>query len=86
MRSYTAPKGVESEELTLAYLRYIELHGHALHDPKGGCSIATRRSGRSETKIFGFWSRKAAREFDWFWARYRLIYGHGDIRGDLRAA
>ena len=84
MRSYTAPMGVESEDLTLAYLRFIELHGHALHDPHGGCSISTRRSGRSETKTFGFWSAKAAREFDLFWERYRLVYGHG--RRDGRAA
>jgi hypothetical protein len=85
MRSYTSPVGAESDELTLAYLRYIELHGHALHDRRGGCSIARRRSGRSETQVFGFWSRKAAREFDWFWERYRLVYGHDD-RGGLAAA
>ena len=81
MRSYTAPTGAEAEDLTLAYLRYIELHGHALHDPKGGCSIARRRSGRGETQTFGFWSRRAAREFDWFWVRYRLVYGQGGAGG-----
>ena len=85
MLSYTAPLGVESEDLTLAYLRYIELHGHALHDHRGGCFMSRRRHGRSETMTFGFWSRKAAREFDLFWTRYRLVYGHGD-RGGLAAA
>ncbi len=84
MRSYTAPVGVESEDLTLAYLRYIELHGHALHDPRGGCYIAPRRSGRCETKTFGFWSHKAAQEFDLFWERYRPCYGHGP--GGMAAA
>ncbi len=86
MRSYTAPMGVESEDLTLAYLRFIELHGHALHDPRGGCWIATRRAGRSETKTFGFWSPKAAREFDGFWERYRLVYGHAGGQGGRVAA
>ena len=85
MRSYMAPAGVEAEDLTLAYLRYIELHGHALHHPKGGCSIAKRRSGRSEIQTFGFWSRRAAREFEWFWERYRQVYGHSG-NGDLAAA
>jgi hypothetical protein len=85
MRTFSSPAGVEAEELTLAYLRYIELHGHALHDPKGGCSIATRRRGRSETQTFGFWSARAAREFEWFWERYRLVYGHAG-HDDLAAA
>ncbi len=79
MRSYTAPAGAEAEELTLAYLRYIELHGHALHDHTSGCSIATRRNGRCETKTFGFWSLKAARDFDLFWERYRMVYGHSGL-------
>jgi hypothetical protein len=81
MLSYTTPMGVESDDLTLAYLRYIELHGHALHDGKGGCSMSSRRTGRSETKTFGFWSRRAAREFEDFWKRYRLVYGHGGHDG-----
>jgi len=84
MRSYTAPMGVESEDLTLAYLRFIELHGHTLHDARGRCWIATRRAGRTETKTFGFWSARAAREFDWFWERYRLVYGNG--RRECRVA
>ena len=88
MRSYTAPVGVETEDLTLAYLRYIELHGHALHDPKDRCFIATRRRGRCHTQTFGFWSRRAAREFEWFWERYRQVYGHGGHadQGGLAAA
>jgi hypothetical protein len=86
MRSYTALPRAESDELTLAYLRYIELHGHALHDGRGGCSIATRRNGRSETKTFGFWSRRAARDFDWFWERYHLVYGHHGQGGGRAAA
>ena len=81
MRNYTAPAGADSEELTLAYLRYVELHGHALHDPRGGCFVRTRRSGRSETKTFGFWSHKAARDFEMFWERYRLVYGHDSHHG-----
>ena len=85
MLSYTTRMGVESDDLTLAYLRYIELHGHALHDRKGCCSMSIRKSGRSETKTFGFWSRRAAREFDLFWQRYRLVYGHGQ-RDGLAAA
>ncbi len=86
MRSFDSPAGAEARELTLAYLRYIELHGHALHDPKGGCSIATRRTGRGETQTFGFWSHRAAREFEWFWERYRLVYGHAGDQGGLAAA
>ncbi len=81
MASYTTPIGVESEDLTLAYLRYVEMHGHALHDGRGCCSMTSRRSGHSETKTFGFWSTKAARDFDWFWERYRLVYGHGGRDG-----
>jgi hypothetical protein len=86
MLSYTTPMGVESEDLTLAYLRYIELHGHALHDGRGGCAMTIHRTGRaSETKTFRFWSRRAAREFEVFWQRYRLVYGHGG-RDGLAAA
>ena len=81
IRNYTAAAGADAEELALAYLRYVELHGHALHDPRGGCFVRTRRSGRSETKTFGFWSDKAAREFDEFWERYRLVYGHDSHQG-----
>ncbi len=81
IRNYTSAAGADAEELTLAYLRYVELHGHALHDPRGGCFVRTRRSGRSETKTFGFWSDKAAREFDEFWERYRLVYGHDSHQG-----
>ena len=62
------------------------LHGHALHDPKGGCSIVRRKSGRGETQTFGFWSPKAAREFEWFWERYRLVYAHPPGRDGLVAA
>ena len=76
MLSYTLPMGAPARDLTLAYLRYIELHGHAVHDPRGGCSIVTRRSGRKVTQTFGFWSRQAAGEFEWFWQRYRVVYGH----------
>jgi hypothetical protein len=86
MLSYTTPMGVESDDLALAYLRYIELHGHALHDGRGGCSMITRRTGRDcETRTFRFWSRRAAREFDEFWKRYRLVYGHSG-HGGLAAA
>ena len=85
-RCYTSPSGAEAEELNLAYLRYIELHGHALHDPKGDCSITRRKSGCSETQTFGFWSQRAAREFEWFWERYRLVYGHPPGRDGLAAA
>ena len=85
LRSYTTPLGAAARELTPAYLRYIELHGHAVHHPKGGCSISTRRSGRSETQTFGFWSAKAAEDFEWFWERYRLVYGHGDHGGQVAA-
>lgn len=81
IRNYTSAAGSDAEELTLAYLRYIELHGRALHDPRGGCFVRTRRSGRSETKTYGFWSDKAAREFDEFWERYRLVYGHDSHQG-----
>jgi len=84
-RSYTAPAGGEAEDLSLAYLRYIELHGHALYHPKGGCSIAVRRRGRSEVQTFGFWSRRAACGFELFWERYRLVYGHGDHGGRIAA-
>ncbi len=84
IRNYTAAAG-DAEELTLAYLRYVELHGHALHDPRGGCFVRTRRSGRSVNTTFGFWSHKAAREFDAFWERYRLVYGHDSHHGRAAA-
>jgi len=83
--TFTAPTGAPAEELTLAYLRYIELHGRAVHHSKSGCSISMRRHGRSQTQVFGFWSRKAAEEFEWFWERYRLVYGHGDRGGQIAA-
>jgi hypothetical protein len=74
-RILTVAAGAEAEQLTLAYLRYIELHGRALVEPRSRCSIATVPGRGTETKIFTFWSRRAAAEFDVFWRRYRPLYG-----------
>lgn len=74
-RAFTVAAGAEAEQLTLAFLRYIELHGHALAGPRSRCSLATVRGQGTETKIFTFWSPRAAAGFDVFWRRYRPIYG-----------
>jgi hypothetical protein len=79
-RTLTVAAGAEAEQLTLAYLRYIELHGRTLVEPRSRCSVATVQGEGTETKIFTFWSRRAAAGFDHFWRRYRLTYGAPDDR------
>jgi hypothetical protein len=74
-RSFTVAPGPEAEQLTLAFLRFVELHGRTLVDPRSGCSIATAPGRATETRILTFWNRRAAAEFDAFWRRYRPIYG-----------
>jgi|WetSurMetagenome_2_1015567.scaffolds.fasta_scaffold353581_1 hypothetical protein len=74
-RTYSVAAGGEAEQLTLAFLRYVELHGRTLVGPKSRCSIAAVPGEGVETRIFTFWSRRAAAGFDVFWRRYRPIYG-----------
>ena len=74
-RTFTVAKGAEAEQLCLAYLRYIELHGRTLTGPRSRCSIAAVPGHGTETRIFTFWSRRAAAGFEVFWRRYRPIYG-----------
>jgi hypothetical protein len=74
-RSLTVAAGAEADQLTLAFLRYIELHGRTLVGPRSRCSVTTVRGEGTETKILTFWSRRAAAGFDLFWRRYRAVYG-----------
>lgn len=70
----TAASPREAEQLTLAYGRFVELHGRALIDPRSGCSVTRLAGNGAETRIFTFWSARAADEFDFFWARYKPVY------------
>ena len=56
----------EAECLTVAFFRFVELHGRLVSDPKHHCSIQTVISSglnRAPTRIVTLWSARAATEF-----------------------
>ena len=70
--------GEETACLTLAFMRFAELHGRIVSEPNSRCAIQTAvrpAQDSAETKIVTLWSRRAAEAFDRFWPRYRLAYG-----------
>ncbi len=79
-RLITVAQGQEAQALTVAFMRFAELHGRIVLEPRSRCAIQTavrRNQDRRETRIVTFWSRRAAEKFDRFWPRYRAAYGAG---------
>jgi hypothetical protein len=77
-RLITVERGAEAERLSVAFMRFAELHGRVVQDPKSRCGISTavrRSQDRAQTLVVTLWSRRAAEKFDRFWPRYRAAYG-----------
>lgn len=77
-RLITVDEGAEADCLTVAFMRFAELHGKIVREPESRCGIQTavrREKDRRQTKIVTLWSRRAAEKFDQFWPRYRAAYG-----------
>jgi hypothetical protein len=88
MRFITVVKGEEADCLTLAFHRFVELHGHTLCDGGRRCGLKTlpsRARDRCETKAIRLWSPRAAAEFDRFWTAYCRVYA-GKAAPPLRRA
>jgi hypothetical protein len=67
----------ETELLTTAFHRFVEVHGRTACDPKSRCTLQGARGApdRARTMVVGLWSARAAAEFDRFWESYRRVYG-----------
>ena len=71
-RTYPLLPSAEARCLTLAFYRFLELHGRALSWPPDACTIEAVACPTGDTVMLGLWSQRAADEFDRFWAGYRL--------------
>jgi hypothetical protein len=73
-RTYLQLPTAEARCLTLAFYRFVELHGRALSWPPDACTLEAVACPTGDTVMLGLWSQRAASEFDRFWARYRLYF------------
>ena len=81
LQMITTSRRGETECLTIAFYRFVELHGRVVSDPGSHCSLQTPLSGgsgRVQTRIVTLWSPRAAAEFERFWDCYWRVYGRGD--------
>ena len=77
-RVFRARPPGEARAVSLAFLRYLELHGRSITAPEDGCGMRRMQRAGGETLVLDFWSRRAAEDFDAFWRRYSLSYGRID--------
>ena len=75
MLTFTVAKGAEAECLTIAFYRFIELHGRTTVVPGDHCSLTTVPGRKLETKLVELWNHRADADFGGFLERYREVYG-----------